>query len=187
MPDFNIMAPADGAWRAFPFPHRYAGRDIQKLLVKAWDFLISAVRAVGGLVGKAFCFFCQLVDQLLSYATGPLEALNQVLMAVLGSSGEDGRRVPGSIVEATSDASRMGVERYEGRSEHIGPRPGRDHGALRFGPGRSGGPHPGRTCRLSCYGATIISSVRVLKLPDGTTPWPARSPWRGRLVRGPDP
>ncbi len=140
--------------------------DVQKLLVKVWDFLVSAVQAVGGLVGKAFTFFCQLADQLLSYATKPLEVLNQLLLSSLEALGGTMDGFLGSIIEATSEATVWALNGTRidlsilglGLVVVIGP----SDSALVGAEDRIRA-----DLSLSCYGATITSSVRALRLPNG--------------------
>lgn len=115
---------------------------------------------------KAFTFFCQLVDQLMSYATKPLEVLNQLLMSSLEALGGTMDGFLGSIIEATSDATiwAMNGTRIDLSILGLGL-------VVVIGPSDSALVGVEDRIRadmsLSCYGATITSSVRVLKLPNG--------------------
>lgn len=165
--NFNVIAFSGWGLEGVSYsPTATLAGDVQKLLVKVWDFLVSAVQAIGGLVGKAFTFFCQLVEQLLSYATKPLEVLNQLLMSSLEALGSTADGFLGALIEATSDATVWALNgtRFDLSILGIGL-------VVIIGPSDSALAGAEDRIRadlsLSCYGATITSSVRVLKLLNG--------------------
>ncbi len=185
---FNIIAFSGWGLQGVSYsPTATLAGDVQKLLVKVWDFLVSAVQAVGGLVGKAFGLFCQLVDQLLSYATKPLEVLNQLLMSSLEALQRAADSFLELIIEATVRRNRLGSERDEDRSQHFGPRPGHDHRPVRRGSRRHRGPHQGGPVALFLRGDHHVVRSSPQALQRGQYHRWHRHPGGQRLVGGPDP
>ena len=140
--------------------------DIRDFLVKAWDFLCSAVTAVGGLIAQAFNFFSQLVSDLLAYATRPLEVLNQLLTSALEAIKDVSTDLLGNLIGALADTASAILGGTTIHLSILGVTV-----SLIIGPSDSALIGAEDRIRadlvMSVPGATITSSVRVLRLSDG--------------------
>ncbi|MBI0584737.1 MAG: lamin tail domain-containing protein [Methanomassiliicoccus sp.] len=148
------------------FPTATLAGDVQKLLAGIYDFLSSAVQAIGGLANDLFVLLCRFLGDMLSCSTSSVSSLE----SIIASSGDAlAGMVTGSISEVIGALADASTTILGGTTVDL-----RVLGAeikVVFAPQDSALVGTEDRLRLdivqSCAGATMLSTLRVLKLNTG--------------------
>jgi hypothetical protein len=142
-------------------------QDVQEFLEKVWDFLTTAASTMGNLAYQAFSIFAQFATALAQMATQPISILADLITKAVDALKDALSGVLGGVLKAIADltASICGDTTINisllGMSLVLAVEP--EDSML-----------PGSTDRLrmdlsmSCLGATVRSSLRVLQMADGS-------------------
>ena len=165
--DFKVVAFSGWGLKGVAYePTATLVGDLQVLLLKAWDLLVSSVRTLGGTMGLAFMSFHQLLEDLLTYSTESVEVLNELLSTVVDQMKGMIDGLLDSVIEMAADHI-VGV--MEGTVIDLSVL-GLDLD-VSFGPKDVALAGVTDLIRVdiqqSLFGATIASSLRVLRLPTG--------------------
>lgn len=141
--------------------------DIVKFITKAWDFMVSGAQIISGMASRAFNIFAQMLTVTLTTAVRPLEALNDLLMAGVDALERLITGTLSGLIGAIADVTQSVLGGTTVRLSLFGIA-----ASLVIAPRDSALAEIDDQIRidasLSSFGALITSSLRVLKLADGS-------------------